>query len=71
MSNSRQIIFEWVTTTAQQAPVSTRIKLYRALADFTGDSKETSHLNSLADDLEKADARAREFAFQLSLRRKP
>lgn len=65
MSN-REVLFRFVLDKAESAPTSNRAAIYRALAEFAGDPKQTRELKSLAEDLEQAEFRCREFAFRFS-----
>lgn len=49
---------------SQEIPVRHRVILYRALADFCHTEQQSATLLKLADDLDDADHRCREFKFQ-------
>lgn len=66
MSDPRTELFEFVLTRAESEPAQRRVKIYRALAEFAGGAELTKKLNELADELEAADRRCREFAFKLT-----
>ena len=56
-------LIEFVMERAHEATTSDRIRIYRALSDFVGSPEETAELQNLAADLDAADRRCREFAF--------
>jgi hypothetical protein len=49
---------------AQNAPVWRRVRIYRGLAEICGNEPEAAALTKMADDLEQADKRCREFVFK-------
>ncbi len=66
MSRSRSIVFSAALEASESRPLHQRIEILRALAEFAGSPDEATPLIALADDLEAADRRCREFAFQFS-----
>jgi hypothetical protein len=61
---SRTIVFDYVLEHAAVEPARKRVELYRALAEIAGDPVLTNDLNKLADSLEEADRRCREFTWR-------
>ncbi len=66
MLKSRQIVFDKFLRFVEAEPIRERIASYRALADIIGTVPESRRLNQLADDMESADRRCREFHFQFT-----
>ena len=69
MSSNYHIVEDFVLEQAALQPIARRVKLYRSLAQLVGENKEGHALLDLATDLESADRRCREFAFQFSQRK--
>ena len=63
-SNSLVEVVNFCLDHAEQVPVTRRVSLYRGLAEICADAQESAALNKLADELEAADRRCREFAFR-------
>lgn len=59
-------LIRFVLESSDQQPVHRRVTLYRGLANICGDETEAKQLTTLADELEKADARCAEFIFSFS-----
>ena len=59
-------VAEFVIEQAALQPLSKRIRLYRGLSKLCGDEVHAPQLEKLANDLEAADLRCREFAFRFS-----
>lgn len=51
---------------AETQPIRKRVEIYRALAAFAGDPADSRDLSRIADELESADKRCREFSFNLA-----
>lgn len=68
MSKARTILFHAALEAAEHWPLKRRIEVLRALAEFAGSPEEAQPLILLAADLEAADQRCREFAFQFAQR---
>lgn len=64
-SKEMQTVLDFCLDNASQASVGQRVLLYRGLAKFCADEAENAQFSKLADDLEAADQRCREFAFQI------
>lgn len=60
-----QIVYDFCLEHAFEVPVSRRVRLYRGLAEFCANTQEAARLHLLADELERADRRCREFKFQV------
>lgn len=58
-----QTVLDFCLQHADAAPLARRVLLYRGLAEFCGDAKESRGFLQLAADLEAADRRCREFHF--------
>jgi hypothetical protein len=67
MSPELYTVIRFCLDRAESASVSERVSLYRGLAEICGDPKEAAKFRSMAADLETADHRCREFAFQFEL----
>lgn len=65
MTTELRTIIEFCLEHAESASVQKRISLYRGLAEICGDKADAAKLRSVADELEAADKRCREFAFQV------
>ena len=66
MDSDRNILVRHVLDTVDGLTLTKRVHVLRGLASVIGDPDETSDLNQLADELEAADHRCREFAFRFS-----
>ncbi len=64
-SEAMQTILAFCLRRAEQEPVTERVKLYRALAIFCGSSEMAATFCRTADELQAADRRCREVAFQV------
>lgn len=58
-----QVIIEEARSREDQLPVARRVSLYRGLAELCGEPHEAARFNVLADELEQADLRCRQFQF--------
>ncbi len=58
-----QTIIEEARSREDQLPVSRRVLLYRGLAELCGEPHEAARFNMLANELEQADLRCRQFQF--------
>ena len=65
MDNPIVLVIQTCLEAASTLPVHRRVVLYRALAEICGCPQEAASLRQLADDLEAADHRCREFAFRI------
>jgi hypothetical protein len=63
MTTELKTVMDFCLEHAEDAPVARRISLYRGLAEFCGDAGRAAKLRRMADDLELADLRCREFRF--------
>lgn len=59
------VVFEEARRNETSLPVPRRILLYRGLANLCGDVLLSAQFHDLADELESADRRCREFRFEL------
>lgn len=66
MTPTHLALIAFVLEEAPKAPVNKRIAVYRGLADLCGDVAEAKSLEALADELERAERRCSEFAFQFT-----
>jgi hypothetical protein len=66
--NPIQVVVSVCLEAADTLPASRRVQLYRSLAEICGCPTEASQFKALANDLEAADRRCREFAFQFHQR---
>lgn len=64
MPSAKEFIINFVLDQAIDQPSRKRIQIYRALATFSGDPGEAKRLSGLADDLECAEKKSREFNFE-------
>lgn len=64
MSDARSIVFAAALEASEARPLKQRVEILRALAEFAGSPEAARQLVALANDLEDADRRCREFAFQ-------
>lgn len=64
VSNARQTVIDFCLERAEESPVPERIKLYRGLSDICGDEILSVELEKMAEGLEAAEGRCREFAFR-------
>lgn len=64
MASNKDTLVEFVLRHAANEPVHQRVKVYRALASYLGHTKQEKELLDRAGELEAADRRCREFAFQ-------
>lgn len=72
MTDPKTILFNWALDRSASEPNSVRVPVLRALAEYAGDNEQAKELTTIADALECADQRAREFAFNFaSLGRTP
>jgi hypothetical protein len=67
VSESRKTVIDFCLARAEEAPIHTRIKLYRGLADICGNEMLSVELEKCADGLEAAEHRCQEFAFRIRL----
>lgn len=58
-----QVIIEEARSREDQLPVARRVSLYRGLAELCGEPHEAARFRVLADELEQADLRCRQFQF--------
>lgn len=58
-----QVIIEEARSREDQLPVARRVSLYRGLAELCGEPHEAARFNVLANELEEADLRCRQFQF--------
>lgn len=65
VSESLQTILDFCISKSELEPIRERVKLYRALANICGSPQLAAKLCHHADELEAADKRCREFAFQV------
>lgn len=65
-SKEMQTVMDFCLEHAAEVSVARRVSLYRGLASFCGDATEAAQFCKLADDLEAADHRCREFAFHFT-----
>lgn len=56
-SEHMKTVIDFCLEHAADAPVKRRVKLYRGLAEFCGDTQQAAHFNAAARDLESVDAR--------------
>lgn len=66
MRDARTLLFEAVMESAERRPVAQRAQLYRAAAEFAGSPRGSAEFVALAEELETADRRCREFGFRLT-----
>ncbi len=63
---AKQVLVTFVLQQAEDQPLSKRVHLYRALAQYSGVPREMDALNQLADQLEAADLSCRQFVFDFT-----
>jgi len=61
--NAKDVLFNFVLRRVEDEPLTTRVPVLRALAEFAGDPTTTANLRAVADQLEHADHMCREFVF--------
>lgn len=66
MSSARSLLFMAALEAAERWPVSKRAALYRALAEFAGCPERSQEFLCLAQALDDADQRCREFEFRFT-----
>lgn len=71
MHSHRHQLVAFVLEASATLPPQRRIGVLRGLADVVGSSKEATQINSLASDLEQAERRLQEFAFQFNQKPQP
>lgn len=54
-TDHQKIIVSICLDRAEQAPVAQRVSIYRALAHFCGDARQSAEFRSIADALESAE----------------
>lgn len=64
LNKGAKAVVEFCLDHAPEAPVAKQISLYRGLAEICGNPDQAAQFCELADDLEDADHRCREFAFK-------
>ena len=64
MVNPRTELFEFVLAKLENEPIHRKVRILRALSHYAGEAELTNKLTTLAADLEAAEKRCREFAFQ-------
>lgn len=62
-SESQKVVIGFCLEHAESAPVHRRVALYRGLAEICGDLHEQKQLLQMANALDDADHRCREFRF--------
>lgn len=65
MTSARSIVLSAALEAGESWPTSKRVQLLRAISEFAGTPEASEPFNKLADDLEAADRRCREFAFRI------
>lgn len=66
MHSHRHQLVAFVLEASSSLPPTRRIAVLRGLADVVGSSHEMKEINRLADELETAESRLREFTFHFN-----